>query len=1074
MDARRGESGGHPPLRVHEDDDVPLASRAAPEGGLVHFAAKVGGALRRTRSKTGSGSLEHRGGAHATDSTHSGGESSDGGSGGYSDAGYTRSADETGYHERDPHRKFHPRSGGPLLQAPRSHSRLHRSNPSRSSLRSSGGSGALNDTLGFSCSFKLPSNSQLCRIFAVMSVFVLMLNVATCGFFLCRGASFPVGARGMSAATHADLQQLYERSDLAVTQANMAKRDRGAGEHGAGAATDPLAGTTPEGDPAPLMIPRVIHQTYKSRAVPDGVRPLMASWTQLNPGWEMRFYDDAMCRQFVRAEFPEYYDAYLALPKDVERSDFFRYLVVLHTGGVYADIDTECRRPLDEFLRTTDTLVVGWEGEFATDEMAYSRHFVRRRQVLNWVFAGAPGHPALREICDHVARSVHRVFTNNTNRDTLERTGPGAFTDVVMRQFWKHSRANDAAATGLTPWGTAADAARADEEARGGGGDDDDATGLTLGTKTPTPPDAWNVRVLPKVSFGTHPSGEDGVSQGDPDVLVAHHFLGSWKSRKGWSGARKSASELVTTFYHTLSGDLPAYRARISRTDKWYAMPEVNDRAAYPTSTTWEPPFDILTHLLGSEASSPSLAASGASLAAHGRWQAGRWAAKQPTSAEALVGSLSAHRRSAALLDVGAGAGYFTLAAAARGRRVVSYEWAPAERGLLRAGVAHNGFGDVVDVRATRVGGRGEAHCAALVATEEARLEEETRRAAEEGRTPPEPPRTLDETKDALRRAAETRATKLHAKRAEDGAEDGAEDADKDADKKSKATETTEATESIETTESIEGDASTGSADTPTKTPRRFGASDKPKPSRDASPTKSSRGWFRRDGDGSTVAVEDDASAAAAADSYVAWSADEPAFECALATELGVVSLDDVVDAGDDVAAMRVASTGWEIHVLRGASRLLATRPPPIILLEMTPRGLRAPSVGADRQRDARETLEWLFSLGYADVAHSGEACEERWRNITRYVDSRGGLGLDLATGTGKPTWCHSARSNLPVLVARASADEPESVLLHHVSSADRLAREREERVAALSKAAAAQEAAEEADADEKETRRRR
>ena len=52
MDARRGESGGHPPLRVHEDDDVPLASRTAPEGGLVHFAAQVGGALRRTRSKT--------------------------------------------------------------------------------------------------------------------------------------------------------------------------------------------------------------------------------------------------------------------------------------------------------------------------------------------------------------------------------------------------------------------------------------------------------------------------------------------------------------------------------------------------------------------------------------------------------------------------------------------------------------------------------------------------------------------------------------------------------------------------------------------------------------------------------------------------------------------------------------------------------------------------------------------------------------------------------------------------------------------------------------------------------------
>jgi hypothetical protein len=66
-------------------------------------------------------------------------------------------------------------------------------------------------------------------------------------------------------------------------------------------------------------------------------------------------------------------------------------------------------------------------GEHCHDSRGpHPRHFVRRRQVLNWVFAGAPGHPALREVCDHIARHAETVFTNNTNRDTLERTGPGA------------------------------------------------------------------------------------------------------------------------------------------------------------------------------------------------------------------------------------------------------------------------------------------------------------------------------------------------------------------------------------------------------------------------------------------------------------------------------------------------------------------------------------------------------------------------------------------------------------------------------------------------------------------------
>ncbi len=51
------------------------------------------------------------------------------------------------------------------------------------------------------------------------------------------------------------------------------------------------------------------------------------SWRRLNPGWEIRFYDDEACLEFVSREFPEYLAAYRALPKHVERSDFFRYMV---------------------------------------------------------------------------------------------------------------------------------------------------------------------------------------------------------------------------------------------------------------------------------------------------------------------------------------------------------------------------------------------------------------------------------------------------------------------------------------------------------------------------------------------------------------------------------------------------------------------------------------------------------------------------------------------------------------------------------------------------------------------------
>ena len=198
---------------------------------------------------------------------------------------------------------------------------------------------------------------------------------------------------------------------------------------GAGGAAGTLA--RPAGSPRRQRIPRIVHQTYRSSWVPWRVRGVMRSWRVMNPDWEIRFYDNADCLAFVTRHFPRYLDAYLALPKDVERSDFFRYLVVLQArsrplaapslpriapslcplaapslssflrhlagsltlpspplpapqyGGVYADLDTECRVPLSDVIAPDDALLAGWELVTAdSDAKALGWKYVRRRQVL--------------------------------------------------------------------------------------------------------------------------------------------------------------------------------------------------------------------------------------------------------------------------------------------------------------------------------------------------------------------------------------------------------------------------------------------------------------------------------------------------------------------------------------------------------------------------------------------------------------------------------------------------------------------------------------------------------------------
>jgi FkbM family methyltransferase len=67
--------------------------------------------------------------------------------------------------------------------------------------------------------------------------------------------------------------------------------------------------------------------------------------------------------------------------------------------------------------------------------------------------------------------------------------------------------------------------------------------------------------------------------------------------------------------------------------------------------------------------------------------------------------------RGGVLVDVGAGQGFFSLAAAARGHRVIAFEASPASLAAFKASVKYNGFQDLVTVHSTAVGASAAALC---------------------------------------------------------------------------------------------------------------------------------------------------------------------------------------------------------------------------------------------------------------------------------------------------------------------------------------------------------------------------
>jgi hypothetical protein len=159
-----------------------------------------------------------------------------------------------------------------------------------------------------------------------MIALLVFLQAVSCGLFFC--VTLPFGHR-----PYLDYKDLITEIDQRIAVSSTAAAAAAAGSTGAllslaGVAAGQLQATGPK------LIPRVVHQTYRTRRLPAAQRQLMRSWQAMNGGtWQVRLYHDEACLTFVRGEFPEYLEAYMSLPKDVERADFFKWVVRQLLGG---------------------------------------------------------------------------------------------------------------------------------------------------------------------------------------------------------------------------------------------------------------------------------------------------------------------------------------------------------------------------------------------------------------------------------------------------------------------------------------------------------------------------------------------------------------------------------------------------------------------------------------------------------------------------------------------------------------------------------------------------------------------
>jgi hypothetical protein len=97
------------------------------------------------------------------------------------------------------------------------------------------------------------------------------------------------------------------------------------------------------------IIPKILHQAWVSGdPLKDRYFPWRLSWIEHNPSWTFMFWDmDNLPFEKFSPSGAKLMDMKL---KFGVKSDIVRWELLYLFGGVWADMDTECRKPMDQFL----------------------------------------------------------------------------------------------------------------------------------------------------------------------------------------------------------------------------------------------------------------------------------------------------------------------------------------------------------------------------------------------------------------------------------------------------------------------------------------------------------------------------------------------------------------------------------------------------------------------------------------------------------------------------------------------------------------------------------------------------
>lgn len=159
-----------------------------------------------------------------------------------------------------------------------------------------------------------------------------------------------------------------------------------------------------------------------------------------NNNWDIYFFTNKDIEFFLEKHYPEYYYYYKLINDNygAAKSDFWRYIIIYHYGGIYIDVSVEVYEKLDNIILEKTNLIITKHhtaGFFCKNTWGKDIYW-------NWFFASPPKNKILKKLIDtiilninnheqYLIRKSSNFFIPVSNYNTFILTGPLIFNKIV-------------------------------------------------------------------------------------------------------------------------------------------------------------------------------------------------------------------------------------------------------------------------------------------------------------------------------------------------------------------------------------------------------------------------------------------------------------------------------------------------------------------------------------------------------------------------------------------------------------------------------------------------------------------